>query len=1096
MTENAIKTGITAGILLSLASLLPVFSLVLPLQVAGWESPIANPVLRVLALVISVGLAVSTLSLFGPVAALRARVHSLTAGVYVGALAGLIVGVIYFATIVSPYNAVAAISRLTEMYHPTPSHLWPSEMALAGYASAMVGGISVLGAATLAVAIPIGAIGGGVTGFIQRRVPAQQQPTLFDMVDRKEDLRRWFRDGSEQPTRAGLAVGGLVGIMLGFLALRGFYVGFASDNPRLAELLRDRLPDVIVTNALPAFAPLLILSMLLMGAVIVGLIKNPPNRYAARVGAVVLGTNVMFVPLLVSELHVFYFNLGFMPYYIFQFNREVLAGIERVDTAMVDVIGMTINSMLLSDTATLMLAVYLMPWLLFIALITFWSLVGLVSGLFYSGVIPMAMNTPVDIATVVTDKLKAAPDAALPTIYGLFTRYRNAYDILAHIATNAQFHAPDLARLTAALHTMGTSASAETHARMVSAVREVVERHPDWRWHGEIDTIYTSLDHVMQARTIEQILEIPPPREPETKSLPAIMVRAVQVLKRAVMELHKVNRVEDLSSQLIFLENALDTLNSAERFLQQEMVGRMLEGTTTPPEQPALSSAVAHWQTVLLAEIKRLKGRADVRLALVNRQCPHTAQVMFAVRVENQGLNVAQALQIRLLPGPDYSIVNGAEHEIEILPPGETRELTMAIEPRPDVPRVRAEWEIRYDDAVDDSRVQRFADVIEFIRPEKPFERIFPIPYVTGTPLKTDNVFVGRDDVFSFIRENLVGAHQNNVVILHGQRRTGKTSVLYRLARVLEDTHHGVLIDMQGKPARGAADFLFSIADDIVFSLEEAGIELDVPQRSDFEEAPEFFFRNRFLRGLRTQLNGKNLLLMFDEFEELQQRVTDGHLQPDIFQFLRNLMQHEDHVDFVFSGTHKLEELGAEYWSVLFNTAVYMPITFLGNGEVRRLIHEPVAQYHIEYDPLAESRIVQVTAGHPYFTQLVLHEMLVYHNETERSYVTVADVDAVLERIVERGEAHFKYIWAEACEDERELMLALAELMIGKEAATVTDITHLLIARGCSSDDNWKAAFAALEGRDIFTRRDARSPLYRYKVELVRLWVQRTRPPL
>jgi hypothetical protein len=42
---------------------------------------------------------------------------------------------------------------------------------------------------------------------------------------------------------------------------------------------------------------------------------------------------------------------------------------------------------------------------------------------------------------------------------------------------------------------------------------------------------------------------------------------------------------------------------------------------------------------------------------------------------------------------------------------------------------------------------------------------------------------VGRSDVFTFIRENLLGVHQNNVIILHGQRRTGKTSVLYRLGQ-------------------------------------------------------------------------------------------------------------------------------------------------------------------------------------------------------------------------------------------------------------------------------------------------------------------------
>ena len=44
---------------------------------------------------------------------------------------------------------------------------------------------------------------------------------------------------------------------------------------------------------------------------------------------------------------------------------------------------------------------------------------------------------------------------------------------------------------------------------------------------------------------------------------------------------------------------------------------------------------------------------------------------------------------------------------------------------------------------------------------------------------------------------NYNGAYQNNVIVLHGQRRTGKTSILYRLQEVMAGTHVGVLVDMQ-----------------------------------------------------------------------------------------------------------------------------------------------------------------------------------------------------------------------------------------------------------------------------------------------------------
>jgi hypothetical protein len=235
---------------------------------------------------------------------------------------------------------------------------------------------------------------------------------------------------------------------------------------------------------------------------------------------------------------------------------------------------------------------------------------------------------------------------------------------------------------------------------------------------------------------------------------------------------------------------------------------------------------------------------------------------------------------------------------------------------------------------------------------------------------------------------------------------------------------------------------------------------------------------------------------MFDEFEELQRRVEEGRLEAGIFAFLRNLMQHEPRLDFVFSGTHKLEELGAEYWSILFNIAAYKRITFLEPEEVHRLVTEPMAPYGVDYDPLAVERIMQVTAGHPYFAQVVCHEMVAYHNETERNYLTATCVDQVLGRIIERGEAHFKYIWAGASPEEQRIMLALVDLLPDADAgATPTQIAEEAERKGYGlSDEDLLRAVARLQAKDIVTRSGRQSRLYRFRIDLIRRWIGATRP--
>jgi type I restriction enzyme M protein len=209
-------------------------------------------------------------------------------------------------------------------------------------------------------------------------------------------------------------------------------------------------------------------------------------------------------------------------------------------------------------------------------------------------------------------------------------------------------------------------------------------------------------------------------------------------------------------------------------------------------------------------------------------------------------------------------------------------------------------------------------------------------------------------------------------------------------------------------------------------------------------------------------------------------------------------MQHEPRLDFLFSGTHKLEELGAEYWSILFNIAAYKRITFLDEDEIRRLVTEPVASYGMEYDPLAVERIMQVTAGHPYFAQVVCHEMVAFHNEEERNYLTMTCVDQVLERILERGEAHFKYIWAGAAPSEQRVMLALADLLADADAAAnPAQVAGELERKGYGlSEDDLARALACLRSRDILTRSGPQSTLYRFKIDLIRRWINITRPAM
>ncbi len=59
----------------------------------------------------------------------------------------------------------------------------------------------------------------------------------------------------------------------------------------------------------------------------------------------------------------------------------------------------------------------------------------------------------------------------------------------------------------------------------------------------------------------------------------------------------------------------------------------------------------------------------------------------------------------------------------------------------------------------------------------------------------------------------------------------------------------------------------------------------------------------RFLKEAKNALGERRLLIMLDEFEVLEGRIRSGDLKPRILSYFRSLMQHEQSVSFIFSGS-------------------------------------------------------------------------------------------------------------------------------------------------------------------------------------------------
>ena len=267
------------------------------------------------------------------------------------------------------------------------------------------------------------------------------------------------------------------------------------------------------------------------------------------------------------------------------------------------------------------------------------------------------------------------------------------------------------------------------------------------------------------------------------------------------------------------------------------------------------------------------------------------------------------------------------------------------------------------------------------------------------------------------------------MLILVGERRTGKTSALLRLETYAPAHLLPVYVDCQSFGViEGMSALLHDIAWFIADALAVREYEIDVPELDEWDNDPAHFFQRQFLPAVYEILPEETtLILVFDEFEAFENLVNDGILPQTFFPFLRHLMQHGRGLSFVFAGTHRLEEMSTDYWSVLFNIALYQQVGYLDEAAARALIGQPVAP-HIIYDDLAIDKILRVTAGHPYFLQLVCYTLINRANQHETGYITISDVNLALKDMLRLGEVHFAYLWQQSTSYERALLTAVAHL--------------------------------------------------------------------
>ena len=624
--------------------------------------------------------------------------------------------------------------------------------------------------------------------------------------------------------------------------------------------------------------------------------------------------------------------------------------------------------------------------------------------------------------------------------------------------------------------------TAEDLRMVVDAIRRL--DGPSDEKKTKLIDIFDLFQQALEANTVNRIVSLSVRWHELLTGAEAELGVALNDLNEVIKTLNNFQRIAAFEDKTAYLGQTLEALGRLEREFRT--------GAMWQPAGNILARIAANWLLAVNNALQDLQGRAQIEAALKTRHLLNLEQASLSLELTNTGRSPASNVTVSLIPDQKFAVGNGTTR-LDVLAAGRSAVVELPISAAASVEQFRAEFNITFDDRERSGKSLAFADRVHLLRPTNEFQTM-PNPYAPGTPLVPGSpIFFGRADLFEFVTQNLAGLTRQNILVLIGQRRMGKTSFLQQLPARLGNDYLPVYLDGQSLGIDpGMANFFYDLALAIVDTLVDQGIEIEEPEPEDFEERPSGTFERTFLPLVFEAIGERQLLLLFDEFEELEMRVTSGKLEATIFPFLRHLMQHNRKLGFIFVGTHRLEALSTDYWSIFFNIALYKHVVFLSEIAARALITEPVAGYGLVYDDLALDKMLRVTAGHPYFLQLTCHALVNHANRERRGYLTIQDVNSVLDEMVELGEAHFAFLWERSSPSEQLMLSTLTRLLGQEPTVTATQVVELLAERGITREvQDVIETLRQLGERDVIREIAGQPPRYEYKVELVRLWIER-----
>ena len=473
--------------------------------------------------------------------------------------------------------------------------------------------------------------------------------------------------------------------------------------------------------------------------------------------------------------------------------------------------------------------------------------------------------------------------------------------------------------------------------------------------------------------------------------------------------------------------------NNANGLIQQ-IIDEINEGPTKLSFEallPLMERAQSLLQNSFSEVVKMSEPRLNIKLLSAETVVDENRNVSIQIAVSNhKDSSPIREVSINILDTNDLSFVQGDSTAYNAIEGGEKLIFKLKVNVSEEVIQNKATvmtavCQYKNGDSEKSFNTQlslRLYSSEEFTPIENPYA-----PVADGGPVRDSNMFYGREEFINNITEAIIHSDSKQIII-YGQKRCGKSSVLLHLKKQLLKTGKTFCASFSmGEIIKSFSEvtFFYKILSTIKIELDcakcdyEALPVFDIPQSVDnFKNEDEDNPLNTFTKYLiKFKLackythgwENKKLVVLIDEFTYLYSGIKHGEISCSIMKQWKAVTQNEQaQFSAVLVGQDVVPSFKKEdYASNAFGVIQDIRLTYLKDEPARDLIEKPILNEKGEsrYIGNAVSKIIDWTSRNPYYIQIFCNRLVDTMNSNKSISVTEADVNDVAKTFIQGSEA-------------------------------------------------------------------------------------------